>query len=317
VLLDGSRDVVFNRIRDELGFKYNYNVQRDNYKSTLGVISVPTGVNTKNKPITTQIQIKLTVSSLMVKEQMFNTLLVKLPNFRSIKRTPDSRYEFEILREFNSSVMKYGEGRPVTIKIRNMEFNDVIGMMSGPPGAKADLILINSYGQGVCFISHKHGSSATDFQQYSGISKASGLQDDSEVVQFIRDVVTKKEEAGLYPLYRIIRNGNLKERAVFGNEFIRGPRSSSENNIDFIAQGRIVITYIPNNGDTILKINFTTHLIHKTELYKLPTSYDPTLGTRPAEESRRLELEMDVITGTRGGIFPRQYMTARKNSKEI
>ena len=41
--------------------------------------------------------------------------------------------------------------------------------------------------------------------------------------------------------------------------------------------------------------------------------YEPTLGVRPAESSRKYVGE----NGLRGGIWPKKYITTRKNTRQI
>jgi hypothetical protein len=317
VIVDGSRQEILEIIYNQLlQFEYSPVINYDSSsRSTIGYISVPTGVNLKGKPITTNIVVKLTTSALMVKDGMFNVLLLNLPNFNSIKYLPDNNYEYEIIRDFNRAVMKYGEGDPVTIKIQSRYYKDIIGMVGGPSGAKADLILVDRQGNYAGFISHKHGNTPDHFQQYSGISTRSGIFNNTEVQNFRNDVVSKKDEVLQHPVYRKIRDVNLKKQAVFGYEHKSIGKMGSANNIDFLAQGRLVITHL-NRGT--LQIGFTTKLVYKNDINRLIGSeYDPILGARKGEIGRKLEGDTEVVYGIRGGIFPEQYMTTRKNSKEI
>lgn len=318
VEIDGSRqdfiELIFNTLEKE-SYAISYDDKERSYRSSIGTIKVPTGVNLKGKPITTHITVKLPASSLMVKDMMFNTLLLKLRNFNSIKYSPDNMYEFEIIRDFNRAIMKYGEGDPITVKIQGRYYKNIIGMVGGPPGAKADLMLIDRQGNYAGFISHKHGNSAEHFQQYSGISSRSGIFNNNEVTNFRNDVISKKDEVLQHPVYRKIRDVNLKKQAVFGYEHSSNGKMGSANNIDFLAQGRLVITSL-NRGT--IQVGFTTKLVYKKDINRLIGSeYDPILGARKGELGRKLEGDSEVAYGIRGGIFPEQYMTTRKNSKEI
>lgn len=320
VEIEGFRKEMLTDISGALtsdGYKNKLDFDGRSYRSSAGEISVLTGVNKKGNPITTYIVVKLNYNALVLKEQLFNSLLLSLPNFRSIKYTPDSVYEVEILREFNSAVMKYGEGDPVTVKIYNTYYDNIIGMVSGPPGTKADIILIDRNGSYAGFISHKAGNSPTDFQQYGGISVRSGVFNDTEVRRFRNDVVTLGTKTITEPVYRRISDDSIKEKSVFGKDHTKSRGERSVDNVDFFAQGRIVINVLRKDNPTILKVGFTSKLVHKLELYKLPDNYDPVLGARAGEKGRKIEGDGDIILGVRGGVFPLDYIKTRRNSKEI
>lgn len=295
-------------------------------QSYLPVFFVKTGVNPNGKEITTKVLVKPSNGLLMLKEPMYNQLLFNLNNFKSLRRSTDSVYEFNIIKKFNMELMDIGEGLPVHVAIQDKLYKDIIGMVSGPAFAKADLILIDKYGQPQCYISHKAGSSARDFQQYSGISSRSGnyIFNSPEVVKFKNDVVKLAESNNINAaVYRDIKDVKVKERAVFGKDFNKSTNAKSADNIDFFAQGDIIISLIgkksSNFGSTpLVKVNFSTKLINKKNIAQMTSgSYDPVLGARPGESYRKLESELTSVYGVRAGIFPEGAIKSRRNATKI
>lgn len=300
---------------------------RDSSEQTyLPVLFVKTGVNPKGKEVTTKVLVKPSNGLLMLKEPMYNQLLFNLSNFKSLRRSTDSVYEFNIIKKFNKELMDIGEGLPVHVAIQDKLYKDIVGMVSGPVFAKADFILIDKNGQPQCFISHKAGSSAKDFQQYSGISERAGkyIFNSAEVVKFKNDVTKMAESNNINSaVYRNIRDTKVKERAVFGKDFNKATNTKSVDNIDFLAQGDIIISLIgkKNSGlgsTPLIKINFSTKLINKRNISQITSgSYDPVLGARPGESYRKLESELTTVYGVRAGIFPEGAIRSRRNSKKI
>ena len=242
-------------------------------------------------------------------QNYWNENLEKLSNWNQIKSYPDTRIEFEILRDINSKIHELGNVHPVELIIKSQRYSDIIGFVPGPFGAKADFVGINSKGNPVLFISHKDGYSAKSFQQYSGMSSRAGssIYDHPEVQKF-REDISKKETSDFYntAYYRPIKDVNLKKKAVFGKD--SGSGGTSVNNIDFFCQGRPVLT---KRGKSIT-LSFTTRMAHRTQISQLERSgYTPTLGARRGEAYRTVEYRDDRVTGVRAGIFSEGYIKGR------
>lgn len=324
VVTSTDRVEVFDSIEKMLRRAGNPRISSE--QTYLPVFFVKTGVNPNGKEVTTKILVKPSNGLLMLKEPMYNQLLFNLSNFKSLRRSTDSVYEFNIIKKFNMELMDIGEGLPVHVAIQDKIYKDIIGMVSGPAFAKADFMLIDKYGQPQCFISHKAGSSAKDFQQYSGISNRAGnyIFNSAEVVKFRNDVVKMAEGNNINAaVYRDIRDVKVKERAVFGKDFNKATNAKSPDNIDFFAQGDIIISLIgkkmSNFGTTpLIKVNFSTKLINKRNISQMASgSYNPVLGARPGESYRKLESELTSVYGVRAGIFPEGAIKSRRNATKI
>ena len=245
---------------------------------------------------------------------------------------PDNRDEAETLKKINRKIQEYG-GK-VTLRMGNKTFENVIGLNAGPSGAKADFVIIDEKGKEIGFISYKAGSTPTDFQQYSGISRLTGprIYRDREVIKFRKKIVEEGwegitgENKLISSVYIKIKNSHLKKCAIFGKEF---GRKRGIHNVDFFAQGMPVITVKKTNGKINLILLFSKKTVPNGRLTKLGGDYDPVLAARKGEGSRRITFDVyerkegklsvidtKEVKGIRGGIWAEGNMKSR-NSKEI
>jgi hypothetical protein len=225
-------------------------------------------------------------------------------------RKPPDKNEQKVLTEINSSIANYSKGNPITLKIQNKNYKNIIGFIAGPHMKKADFVGVTDKGQEICFISYKAGSDAQDFQQYAGITERSGLYNIPEVTKFRKDVVEQlsKEPLGSEALYRPITDNNLKNKAIFGSQY---GRRIGYDNVAFIAQGTPAFRKITEN---VMELSFPV-LIRAGQLSRLPNGYEPVLGVRKGEAYRKIKYKNKTVQG-RGGVWTSKYMKGR-NSKEI
>ena len=94
---------------------------------------------------------------------------------------------------------------------------------------------------------------------------------------------------------------------MFGYDY---GKKNGENNVNFLIQGNIVLEERKENEVYILKSSGGLIVKNGGLMTK---DYEPTLGARTGEESRKYA----GVEGIRGGIWPKKYITSRKNSKEI
>lgn len=233
----------------------------------------------------------------------------KLPS--NIARTnPDNYEEYEVIKKFNQLV----DELCVDVVIGGKVYSSIAGMVPGPAGAKADFVGVDSKGNPKFYISYKEGSTATDFQQYSGITQRGAgakISSHDEVRQFVESINDKTRNEVLETAYwRKIKDSKLKKYAVFGKDSDAGPSRPGVNNVDFFAQGKLILT--SDTRSRRVKVNFSTLLIARNDLYKLTGDYEPTLGTRRGEVSRKVGKHSNV----RGGIWSSKYIKDR-TSEEI
>lgn len=120
---------------------------------------------------------------------------------------------------------------------------------TGRYAAKSDFSLIGPNDQEIAWISHKAGRSASDFQQYGGMTDKAFTQN-SEVQQFVTDV-KKRFPNGMTPgstVYREITDKQVIGMAVYGLNY--GSSVRNNENIDEFHQGTMSLVRVPG-GYTI------------------------------------------------------------------
>ena len=286
-------------------------------------------INHENN-IRTKILVKPRSGREWLQDGFWNEALESLPNWNDLKNTPDNQVEYEILKDFNEKIASLGEGKPVHVTIGSEEYRNIIGMVSGPFGHKADFIGVDEEGKTQFFISHKDGFNATDFQQYSGISSRAGdsIYNHPQVREFRRQISEKTSEDFYGNMfYKKITDVNdgieLKRRAVFGKNYDDGPSSLSSNNINYFAQGKLVLLVQQTANEkqrAKLRMDFGTKLVDRGDMDMLMNEYEPYLGARQGEAYRTVQYETDDggsnVTGVRAGIFSKGYIEGR-NSEPI
>ena len=216
-----------------------------------------------------------------------------------LKRVPSDRNERDQLRNINSKIKN-----PITLIISGKKFRNVVGLVGGKSGQKSDLVIIDSQGNEIGWISYKSGKTSTSFQQYSGLTERSKLDSDPEVKKFYNEIKNinenikskngnisslKKEKISVW---KPIQNRDLKRKAVFGYDY---GKKNGENNVNFLIQGNIVLEERKENEVYILKSSGGLIVKNGGLMVK---DYEPTLGARTGEESRKYA----GVEGIRGGI---------------
>jgi hypothetical protein len=221
-----------------------------------------------------------------------------------LKRLPSDRNERDQLRQINSQIKS-----PIALIINGERFKNVVGFVGGKGGQKSDFVIVNTQGREIGWISYKSGKTSTSFQQYAGLTERSKLDNHPEVKKFHDQVESKAKELKEQNIsvWKPIKDKDLKRKSVFGYDY---GKKNGENNVDFLIQGNLVLQET-NNG-YILKSTGGL-IVRNGDLSKLSKEYEPTLGVRPAEASRKYV----KVQGLRGGIWPKKYITNRKKNRQI
>jgi hypothetical protein len=233
---------------------------------------------------------------------------------RRLERRPRNRIQIDVIATINKKIEELGHKLPVTLYIRTKKFENVIGIVGGVGDTKADFVIVDKFGNEIGFLSYKDGGGADDFSQYGGLTKRAGVSIESheEVVEFKGQVIDRWNGT---PLYKKIRDSNLKNKAVFGENYRLKPGYDS---VDFIVQGQPILTSSKIGNNIIVILKFTTKTILKGEISKLSGAYEPVLGARKGEGSRIIKISGKTpLLGVRSGIFPYRYMEKRTGSQEI
>ena len=233
---------------------------------------------------------------------------------RRLERRPRNRIEIDRIATINKKIEELGHKLPVTLYIRTKKFENVVGIVGGVGDTKADFVIVDKFGNEIGFLSYKDGGGADDFSQYGGLSQRAGVSIESheEVVEFKGQVIDRWNGT---PLYKKIRDSNLKNKAVFGKNY---RLKSGYESVDLIVQGQPILTSSKIGNNIIVILKFTTKTILKGEISKLSGVYEPVLGARKGEGSRIIKISGKTpLLGVRSGIFPYRYMEKRTGSQEI
>ena len=186
-------------------------------------------------------------------------------------RGPDTSDEHQILKTINDEIYSKGGESPVDITLDGQSYLNIIGFIPGPSGAHADFVGINEDMEEVCFLSHKMGTNAKHFQQYSGISSQAGdaIHNDQETEKF-REVIASKNEQDFdnQSFSQDIRSSDLQTRAVLGPEWNGGGNNFGNN--------KSLYTFCPNSTALLVTTICIPSLLRPTDL---PVSIINTFDT--------------------------------------
>tara|TARA_A100001035_G_C27737874_1_gene480014 strand:- start:53 stop:1345 length:1293 start_codon:yes stop_codon:yes gene_type:complete len=244
------------------------------------------------------------------------------------QRKPDTSLEQQILYEINTKLYDLGDKEAVDLTIQGDtgKYKKIVGFIPGSSGVHADFVGIDVYGEQQCFISHKDGQRAKDFQQYSGISSKAGdnIYNAKETKRF-REIIANKESSDFdNQSFSLDIKGNpqLQIRSVLGPNWNGGGTDPGENNCTHFMQGYVeVIRQKKYNKGTLaqITIRFGNKNIHASDINSLimDDDYAPTLGARKTNEDRSVTSDDNEVKNVRGGIFSSAYIKGRPNNIEL
>ena len=198
--------------------------------------------------------------------------------------------------------------------------------------AKADIVLKDSKGTRLIYISHKAAGGAKAFQQYGGISETAGTKEmpglvynNPEVQKFLNDLYSLYQSSldgtgnNMNPfekgklkearLYRPITDTQLINQSVFGPGF-GGP--SGIDNVDVIAQGPFIFKSVMNPyGDIVITLSWDHFDYRGGNINEFNSGqYQALLVSRNASD-RRTKTPQGDIPGVRTGVFNRSYISGK------
>jgi hypothetical protein len=200
--------------------------------------------------------------------------------------SPTERGETDVMSKLNAEIVKIG--KPITMHFGKYVFKGIVGINKIEGTPKADVALVSWDGKklaDVCFISHKMGNSARDFQQYSGITvkadgkKTGSISQDKDVQAFLKEIA----QPGIYSkivkdkkrFYHSIKSKSLIGKSVYGPEY--GASRFDVDNIHGIGQGNPILT--KKGIDYQLSFSAGTHYNGDTQTF-LNGDYKAVIGGR-------------------------------------
>jgi hypothetical protein len=233
--------------------------------------------------------------------------------------TPTERGELSVLQQINDYIKKVG--KPITVQAGKHVFKDIYGANKVEGTPKADIVLVTYDAKSkkfkdVCFISHKMGTDASGFQQYSGITtkadgaKSGSISKDKTVVAFL-DTLTGFHEAvgGKERFYRTIKDKNLIGKAIYGPLY--GASQFGIDNIHLIGQGDAKFT---KTGEKHV-LDFSAHAVYNPSVaYFMKDDFTAIIGARYSA-GRNYESKGKTYRNVRVLIMPKRLLGSK--AKEI
>ena len=253
------------------------------------------------------------------------------------KRTINmAQYVLNQLKEIAGVGKKYKSGIDIEVEGFGL-ITDVATVQKVPERvnnreAKADIVLKNSKGDRLIYISHKAAGGAKAFQQYGGISETAGTKEmpgmiynNPEVQKFLNDLYALYQSSlegtgnNLNPfengelkvgrLYRPIRDTTLINQSVFGPGF-GGP--SGIDNVDVIAQGPFIFKpYINSEGDILFTLRWDHFDYRGGDIDDFNSGQYQALLVSRSSSDRRTKTSQGDIPKVRTGIFNRSYLSGQ------
>lgn len=159
------------------------------------------------------------------------------------------RFEYKNIDGINKFLKENG---PIKIVLKNRTVDDVVlADKAGGKDRKADIVLKNSKGKEVIFISHKEGSKPRDFSQWGGISELAGsnIANHKEVKSFLDAIKEKYGDSAPEKLLvgRMIKSKELSMWSIYGPDW--GPSAKPGiDNVDVVIQGDIMFEGSDDDG---------------------------------------------------------------------
>ena len=230
--------------------------------------------------------------------------------------TPTERGELDVLKQINGYISKIG--KPITVLAGRHTFENIYGAnkVEGTPKADIALVTYNAKTkkfEDVCFISHKMGTDASGFQQYSGITKKSdgqksgSISEDKNVVEFLKTLIGFHSAVvdGKKRFYRTIEDKKLIGKAVYGPLF--GSRTFGVDNIHLIGQGNAKFSLSGKKH----QLEFSAHASYNPNVAEfMKDNYTAIIGARYSS-GRNYESEGRTYNSVRVLIMPKRLIGAK------
>jgi len=226
--------------------------------------------------------------------------------FASTKRLPKVLKEVSDMQgisDFNTKLEAVAKGvNGVHLKIGKFRVENAVGVMAVVgKEPKTDYVIVSKDGKRLYpsfFISYKMGTSAKDFQNYSGISEktAQYIWTHRETKRFFKVLQMMAENRVLEEHKEEINDRKIVQYSMYGQDF---GKAFGLDNVNILAQGDMsisatgVVTY--------------SHMIPNGTVPPRTSPYHPVFGARLATGRGARTPDGGTVTGFRIGIFPRAY----------
>jgi hypothetical protein len=228
-------------------------------------------------------------------------------------------YEDEVVDALNDMFKQLG--MPIDIKIGNKIYKDMsyaikvdtqikrTGGSKGDP--KADIIICKDQktplSAGSIYISHKKEGGPEAFQQYGGLTEASGTEiyNHPEVQSFLKEASNYVNDNKLSnPLMKPVKDTKLMNMSIYGPDF---GTTFSLQHAQLIGQGKPILKKI---REGMYSLDFTSHMSISGDLSHFDGGYKPVFGAT-YRAGRGFTINNKRVDGVRVGIYPMKLIQTR------
>ena len=226
----------------------------------------------------------------------------KLP--RNLKEVSDIKGISEFNKELENASKSANSANGINLKIGTFTVKNAVGVMAiVGKEPKADYVVVSKDRNRLYpsfYISYKLGTSAKDFQNYSGISEKTSLLiwKHPETKKFFNKLQALYEENAQEEVKQEISDSEIIFHAIYGQDY---GKKYGIDNVNILAQGKVRIS---KSG-----VVSYDHIIENGTLPGKTDPYHPVFGARTATGRGAKTPYGTTIVGFRIGIFPRAYRT--------
>jgi hypothetical protein len=218
---------------------------------------------------------------------------------RSLKESSDVIGVSQFNRELEK-ISKTTNGADISIgKFSVSNAVGVVAIVGKEP--KADFVVLQKNGNALIpalYISYKKGTSAKDFQNYSGLSEKTSklIWTHVETKKFFKKLSAMYESKVQEEVKQEITDTDIVFQSIFGQDY--GGKYGLDN-VNIVAQGTVSIS--PNG------VVSYDHIIENGKKIERTSGYYPVFGARAATGRGAVTPSGERVEGFRIGIFPRAY----------
>jgi hypothetical protein len=183
------------------------------------------------------------------------------------------------------------------------------GGSKGDP--KADIIICKDQktplSAGSIYISHKKEGGPEAFQQYGGLTEASGAEiyNHPEVQTFLKETSNYVNNDKLSnPLMKPVKDTKLMNMSIYGPDF---GTTFSLQHVQLIGQGKPILKKIKEG---VYSLDFTSHMSISGDLSHFDRGYKPVFGAT-YRAGRGFTIDNKRVDGARVGIYPTKLIQTR------
>jgi hypothetical protein len=226
-------------------------------------------------------------------------------NTKKLPKTLKEKSDIAGISDFNKkleAVTKTSNG--VDLRIGKFKVQNVVGVIAVVgKEPKTDYVMVSKEGKKLYpsfYISYKMGTSAKDFQNYSGISEKTSdlIWQHKETKKFFKVLQTMTEMKQMEEHKQEISDTDIIRQSMYGQDY---GKKYGLDNVNILAQGDVRIAA---DG----RVSFS-HMIENGTVPDKRDPYHPVFGARLATGRGAKTPFGTTITGFRIGIFPRAYRT--------